>query len=137
MPKGFDVSPLQFALNQVNQAFPGVFNIPLPNAAKFLGIAPKTARNQVETGRARFSTILRGGKRYVPAPALAAVIAADLQDAGVQVEDFQAPTINEQNVANAKTPVEVESTLVAPSAPVKRKPGRPPKGSGSVSGGVA
>ncbi len=54
---------LQFALEQVNKAFPGVFNIPLADAAGFLGISPKTVRNQLSaTGQAPFKTVLRGGK---------------------------------------------------------------------------
>lgn len=75
---------LQFALEQVNKAFPGVFNIPLADAAGFLGISPKTVRNQLSaTGQAPFKTVLRGGKRYVPALALAEIIAADLVAAGI------------------------------------------------------
>lgn len=79
---------LQFALKQVNTAFPGVFNIPLADASKFIGVSPKTIRNQLSLGCAPFLTVARGGLRYVPAPALAAVVAADIVAAGVDVSGF-------------------------------------------------
>lgn len=109
---------LQFALLQVNKAFPGVFSIPMSDAAVFLGISPKTARNQLSaTGQGPFKTVLRGGKRYVPALALAEIIAADIVAAGISVSSFDA------GVTQAAT-VAPESTN---EKPAKRGKGRPRK----------
>lgn len=108
---------LQFALQQVNNAFPGVFNIPLADASRFIGISPKTARNQLSRGCAPFETITRGGLRYVPAPSLAAVVAADMLSAKVDISSFNADGISAEAIATTKSG----------SEPVKRGRGRPRK----------
>jgi hypothetical protein len=108
---------LSFALQQVHQAFPGVFHIPMPQAARFVGISPKTARNRQHLGKPLFKTIVRDGLRYVPATELAAFVAADLDAAGFIAEP-------QERAQSADLPA---GNTGAPAGHQKRGPGRPRK----------
>lgn len=113
---------LDFALQEVRQAFPGVFQIPLPQAARFVGISPKTARNRQHLGKPLFKTIVRDGFRYVPATELAAFLAADLDAAGFVAEPQERAQSADLTAGNADTPAGGQ----------KRGPGRPRKLAGEV-----
>lgn len=56
------MSPHIDAVQQhIQRVFPNVFYVPMPAAARFAGIAPKTFRNKLCAGKPLFATIERGG----------------------------------------------------------------------------
>lgn len=67
----------------VEKTFPGMFFIPLPAAAKFVGLSDKTARNLLCRGKLPFPTIERSGRRYVPVAALIELVEGELATAGI------------------------------------------------------
>jgi hypothetical protein len=54
-----------FITSQVNAAFPGIYNIPLADAARFAGFAYQTARNQLQDGSFPIATVKIGKRRYI------------------------------------------------------------------------
>lgn len=96
---------LALVQQHIAQTFPGAFFVPLPEAARYIGVSQKTVRNKIWRGEPLFHTVERGGKRYVSVDELARFVVAEL--------DAQTPA-----PADAPTPAVL---------PVRRGRGRPRK----------
>lgn len=111
---------LEQIVQAINKNFPGQYLIPLPKAANFLGIAPKTIRNRRCAGFEMPGVVCKQGKDHrgneylISADALAALAAEQL---GISTD----------------TPTE------AGAVKGKRGRGRPPKSAAATlaKGGVA
>lgn len=71
------------AKDLVQAAFPGAAMISIHLAAQFLGLSEKTLRNMIAGSRSPVGTAKVGGRRLIPADALAMTMAKALESAGV------------------------------------------------------